>query len=331
MSDIAQYRPDQLAGIVSMEGSPFSHTAVLANALGIPAVVDTGEITELFEGETVAIDGYHGVVTLEPGPRLLAEYGKLIEQDQALQAEYMTLRDEPAVTTDGFRVVLLANTGLLADATPGLRRGAEGVGLYRSEIPFMIRTDFPSEDEQTEIYRQILAAYAPRPVTMRTLDVGGDKPLPYLEIDEEDNPGLGWRGIRFALDNKAVFLTQLRAMLRADCGSGNLRHHAADGDARRRGGRRACALLEEAIEQLQREGVAARRPRFGVMIEAPAAVALLDHLRAARRLRLDRLQRPLAVRARARPQQPAGGEPFRPSPPGGAAYRRGGGERRRGG
>jgi phosphotransferase system enzyme I (PtsI)/phosphotransferase system enzyme I (PtsP) len=276
VSDIGQFGPNQLVGIVSMEGSPYSHTAVLANALGIPAVVDTGEITELFEGETVAIDGYHGVITLEPGPRMLADYAKLIEQDQALQAEYMTLADEPAVTTDGFRVTLLANTGLLTDATPGLRRGAEGVGLYRSEIPFMIRSDFPSEDEQVEIYRQILAAYAPRPVTMRTLDVGGDKPLPYLELDEEENPGLGWRGVRFALDNKSVFMTQLRAMLRADLGSDNLRimvpmvTRVDEVDA-------SLALLDEAIWQLGREGVAVRRPRFGVMIEAPAAVALLDH------------------------------------------------------
>ena len=207
---------------------------------------------------------------------MLADYARLIEQDRALQAEYMTLADQPAVTTDGFRVTLLANTGLLADATPGLRRGAEGVGLYRSEIPFMIRSDFPSEDEQVEIYRQILVAYAPRPVTMRTLDVGGDKPLPYLELDEEENPGLGWRGIRFALDNKAVFLTQLRAMLRADQGSDNLQimvpmvTRVDEVDA-------TVALLNEAIEQLGREGVTVRRPRFGVMIEAPAAVALLDH------------------------------------------------------
>src|SRR5688572_8787373 len=269
VSDIAQYRPDQLAGLVSMEGSPYSHTAVLANALGIPAVVDTGEITELFENETIAIDGYHGVITLEPGPRLLADYAKLIEQDHALQAEYMTLAEQPAVTTDGFRVTLLANTGLLADATPGLRRGAEGVGLYRSEIPFMIRTDFPSEDEQTEIYSEILAAYAPHPVTMRTLDVGGDKPLPYLDIDEEDNPALGWRGIRFALDNKSVFLTQLRAMLRADCAYGNL-SIMVPMVTRVDELVASLALLEEAVDQLQSQGVAARRPRFGVMIEAPA-------------------------------------------------------------
>jgi phosphotransferase system enzyme I (PtsI)/phosphotransferase system enzyme I (PtsP) len=274
--DIGQYRSDQLAGIVSMEGSPYSHTSVLANALGIPAVVDTGEITELIEGETVAIDGYHGVVTLEPGPAMIADYARLIEQDRALQAEYMTLADQPAVTTDGFRVTLIANTGLLTDVTPGLRRGAEGVGLYRSEIPFMVRSDFPSEDEQVEIYRQILDAYAPRPVTMRTLDVGGDKPLPYLELDDEDNPSLGWRGIRFSLDNKAVFLTQLRAMLRSDCGHGNLSimvpmvTRVDEVDA-------SIALLNEAIEQLRREGVTVRRPRFGVMIEAPAAVALMDH------------------------------------------------------
>ena len=276
VTDIAHYRPERLAGIISMEGSPFSHTAVLAKALGIPAVVDTGEIADLGEDELVAIDGYHGVVTLEPGPVRITEYTKLIEQERQLQAEFLTLRDVPAVTTDGFRVVLLANTGLLADATPGLERGAEGIGLYRSENPFMVRADFPSEDEQAEIYGQILSTYAPRPVTMRTLDVGGDKPLPFLEFEEE-NPSLGWRGIRFALDNKAVFLTQLRAMLRANQGCGNLRillpmvTRVDEVTA-------SVELLEEALEQLRRSGVATARPPLGVMVETPAAAALLDHL-----------------------------------------------------
>jgi len=274
VGDIAHYRPDRLAGIISMTGSPFSHTAVLANALGIPAVMDTGEIADLCEGEVVALDGYHGVVTLEPGLVRLAEYGKLIEQEKLLDAELLTLRDEPAVTTDGFRVTLLANTGLLADSTPGLERGAEGIGLYRSEIPFMIRADFPSEDEQAEIYGQILATYAPRPVTMRTLDVGGDKPLPYLEFEEE-NPSLGWRGIRFTLDNKAVFLTQLRAMLRADVGRGNLRIllpmvtrvDEVTG---------TLDLLDAAVEELRGSGHQVWRPPVGIMVEAPAAIALLD-------------------------------------------------------
>jgi phosphotransferase system enzyme I (PtsI)/phosphotransferase system enzyme I (PtsP) len=276
VADIAHYRPDRLAGIVSMEGSPFSHTAVLANALGIPAVVNTGDIADLFEGETVALDGYHGIVTLEPGRVLLSEYGALIEQEKLLQAGFLALRDDPAVTLDGFRVALLANTGLLADATPGLERGAEGIGLYRSEIPFMIRSDFPSEDEQADIYGQILGIYAPRPVSMRTLDVGGDKPLPYLQFEEE-NPGLGWRGIRFTLDNKAIFLTQLRAMLRANLGRGNLRvllpmvTRVDEVTA-------SLELLDAAIEQLRQAGLETSRPPVGVMVEAPAAAALLDLL-----------------------------------------------------
>jgi phosphoenolpyruvate-protein phosphotransferase len=277
VTDVAHYRPERLAGIVSMQGSPFSHTAVLANALGIPAVVDTGEIADLGEGDTVAIDGYHGVVTFEPSAVRLAEYGKLIAQEKHLQAEFLALRDQPAVTTDGFRVTLLANTGLLADATPGLERGAEGIGLYRSEIPFMVRADFPSEDEQAELYGQILATYAPRPVTMRTLDVGGDKPLPYLDFEQEDNPGLGWRGIRFTLDNKAIFLTQLRAMLRANLGRDNLRillpmvTRVDEVTA-------SIELLEAAIEELRLSGLPVWRPPLGIMVEAPAAAALLDLL-----------------------------------------------------
>lgn len=276
VTDVAHWRPEQLAGIVSMLGSPFSHTTVLASALGIPAVVDTGEIPDLGEARQVALDGYRGVFTLDPSPLLLEEYANLIEQERRLQHDLLSLRDEPAVTSDGFRVALLANTGLLADVSPGLERGAEGIGLYRSEIPFMMHGSFPSEEEQYETYRHILTTYHPRPVSMRTLDVGGDKPLPYMEFAEE-NPGLGWRGIRFTLDNKPIFLTQLRAMLRANVGCGNLRIllpmvsrvDEVTGTA---------TLLDTAMAQLAEAGIEVERPPLGVMIEVPAAIALLDLL-----------------------------------------------------
>ncbi|MEJ2132732.1 MAG: phosphoenolpyruvate-utilizing N-terminal domain-containing protein, partial [Gammaproteobacteria bacterium] len=196
VTDIARFGPGQLAGIVSLRGSTLSHTAVLANARGIPAVMAVGALDHLVEGERAIVDGSLGLLFLNPTGSLVREYRRILDQAQALNRELLANKDLPASTTDGFRVRLLANTGLLADAAPGLANGAEGIGLYRSEIPFLAHATFPTEDEQYEIYREILALYHPHPVTMRTLDVGGDKTLPYMTFDEE-NPSLGWRGIRF--------------------------------------------------------------------------------------------------------------------------------------
>jgi len=273
VADIAAFPIGQLAGIVSVEGSALSHTAVLANALGIPAVMGVENIHEFADGETAIVDGYSGRVLLSPTEGVLKEYRSLLDRDRQLFEELEKLRDLPAVTPDGTRVHLYANTGLLADITPGLARGAEGIGLYRSEIPFLVRDSFPSEDDQHEVYRAVLEAYAGKPVTMRTLDVGGDKTLPYYPINE-DNPALGWRGIRFALDNSAVLMTQTRAMLRASSGLGNLsimlpmvsRMDEVD---------RFRAVLDSALEQLREEGIAVVRPRIGIMVEVPAAITLL--------------------------------------------------------
>ncbi|OZG72521.1 PTS sugar transporter [Hahella sp. CCB-MM4] len=274
ITDIAQFPPKFLAGIVCSSGSSLSHIAILANALGIPAVMGGGGInpSQIDHAEAV-IDGYRAVVVFNPVPNLRKEYRRLARQEAKFIKGLDELRELPAETPDGFRIKLYANTGLVADISPGLLRGAEGVGLYRSEIPFMLHESFPSEDEQVHIYRKILEAYAPNPVHMRTLDIGGDKNLPYFSFSEE-NPFLGWRGIRFTLDNTSIFLSQIRAMLRASEGLDNLKillpmvSHLDELKA-------FHGLLEEAVSQLRSAGIKVQRPPVGAMIEVPSAMVML--------------------------------------------------------
>jgi phosphotransferase system enzyme I (PtsP) len=187
------------------------------------------------------------------------------------------LRDIPCVTPDGTALSLWMNTGLRQDIAIALKSSAEGVGLYRTEIPFLMRSSFPTEDEQTVIYREQLQAFAPQPVTMRTLDIGGDKDLPYFPIEEE-NPFLGWRGIRISLDHPEIFLAQIRAMLRASEGLNNLRimlpmiSSVEELD-------RALELIDRAYDELlQEEGYSIERPAVGAMIEVPAAVYQVKEL-----------------------------------------------------
>ncbi len=273
VSDIASCDPDRLQGIVCYEGSSLSHTAVLANALGVPAVMGTGAIRNLSNGDELVVDGNTGQVILHPPSTVLGEFRRLQEAEQNLRGELAELVEQPATTTDGQRVRLFANTGLLADISPGIANGAEGVGLYRTEMPFMISDSFPSEDEQEAIYAQVLKAYAGRPVYMRTLDIGGDKPLPYFPI-REDNPALGWRGIRFCLDNSALLMTQLRAMLRAAGDADNM-HILLPMVSNTGEIIRFAELLDDALKQLAEEGISARRPPVGIMVEVPAAISLL--------------------------------------------------------
>ncbi len=277
IADLAEYPLHQIHGIICTQGSTLSHTAILANALGIPAVMGVEQFEpEQHKGATLIADGHRAECVLNPPVALLAEYRRMIDDEQRFMQGLERLRDQPAVTTDGFTVSLLTNTGLLADATPGLQRGAEGVGLYRSEIPFMIHDNFPTEQEQYMLYRKVLQAYAPRPVNMRTLDIGGDKQLPYFDITET-NPYLGWRGIRFSLDNAPLLISQIRAMLRADIDNGNLRllvpmiSRVDEIQSFRR-------YVEKAVEALNRDGQAVRMPEIGMMIEVPSAMLLLPRL-----------------------------------------------------
>tara|TARA_B110000503_G_scaffold32105_2_gene52173 strand:+ start:70332 stop:72572 length:2241 start_codon:yes stop_codon:yes gene_type:complete len=277
VSDIARVPMEFLAGIVCFQGSNLSHTAVLANALGVPAVMGVGEIKGIHNLDTLVVDGNAARVIVRPNPSVLTEYEQLLKAEQQLKGDLQVLRDLPALTVDGTIIQLYANSGLLADISPGLQAGAEGLGLYRTEIPFMVSDTFPSEDEQLGVYRHILEAYGTKPVHMRVLDIGGDKPLPYFPIKEE-NPALGWRGIRFCLDNSSLFMSQVRAMLRASEGRENLRIMLPMvGSTSELVG--FHALLNDALQQLQEEGINVSRPPVGIMVEVPAAISQLSSWR----------------------------------------------------
>jgi phosphotransferase system enzyme I (PtsP) len=268
---LAEVPREKLMAVVSASGSRSSHVAILARALGVPAVVGSTDLpTGRMEGHALVVDGYRGRVYLDPSEAVRNEYMRLAREEAVLVAGLEGLKDLPAETPDGVRIPLYANSGLISDVAPSLTSGAEGIGLYRTEFPFMIRDRFPGEEEQRRIYRQVLESYAPRPVVLRTLDVGGDKPLSYFPI-AEDNPFLGWRGIRITLDHPEIFLVQLRAMLRASAGLGNLRlllpmiSQLSEVDEAR-------ALVERAYQELVANGEDIAMPPLGVMVEVPSAV-----------------------------------------------------------
>ncbi len=276
---LAEVPATRIAGVISARGSSSSHVAILARAMGIPAVMGASDLAvSRVDGREVVADGYQGRVYVQPSAVVRREYARLVREQNRLSAELEELRDLPAETVDGQRVPLYVNTGLQADIGPSLRSGAEGIGLYRTEFPFMIREQFPGEDEQTAVYRHVLEAFAPRPVTLRTLDVGGDKALPYFPV-QEDNPFLGWRGIRITLDHPEIFLTQARAMLRAAIGLDNLQvllpmvtdlSEVAD----------ASRLLRQAYDELREEGAAVTWPKIGAMVEVPSTVYQAQELAA---------------------------------------------------
>ncbi|MGF1614379.1 MAG: phosphoenolpyruvate--protein phosphotransferase [Gammaproteobacteria bacterium] len=271
VGQVAGVPVEKLIGIVCMRGSGLAHIAILARVLGIPAVMGLGNLPlGRLHGSEIVVDGYQGRIYLRPSPAIREEFQRLANEEAELSAGLVELRSLPAETSDGARITLHVNAGLLSDIPPSLASGAEGVGLYRTEFAFMVREFFPGEDEQYRIYRKVLEAFAPRPVTMRTLDIGGDKPLPYLCV-KEDNPYMGWRGIRVSLDHPEIFLTQLRAMLRANVGLGNLRlllpmiSRVGEVDD-------AIGLLARAHQALVDEGLDSIKPQVGVMVETPSAI-----------------------------------------------------------
>jgi phosphotransferase system enzyme I (PtsP) len=270
-SMLGEVPKDKLAGLVSVLGSSNSHIAILARAMGIPTVMGAVDLPLIqMEGRDVIVDGYRGRIYTDPGPNLLHHFEEIYREEQELVKGLEAIKDLPCETRDGHRVSLWVNTGLMSDVVRSLERGAEGVGLYRTEIPFLLRDRFPSEEEQRKIYREQLEAFAPQPVTMRTLDVGGDKALPYFPINEQ-NPFLGWRGLRVTLDHPEIFLVQVRAMLKASEGLDNLRimlpmvASIAELDA-------AKKLIHRAFDELVEDGLKITMPQIGVMVEVPAAV-----------------------------------------------------------
>jgi phosphotransferase system enzyme I (PtsP) len=277
VSTLAEVPVERLVGLVSVRGSTLSHVAILARSLGIPAVLGLSDLpVARVDGSELVVDGYRGWIYVSPSQAVREEYRRLIGEERELTAELEELRDLPAVTLDGIRVPLFANAGLISDVIPSLRHGAEGIGLYRTEFPFMIRGRFPGEEEQRVIYRQVLEAFAPRPVVVRTLDVGGDKMLPYFPIHEE-NPFLGWRGIRVTLDHPEIFLIQLRAILRANIGLGNVRlllpMVSSVGEVDE-----AVRLIRRVHQELANELGEVPMPEIGVMVEVPSAIYQIEAL-----------------------------------------------------
>jgi phosphotransferase system enzyme I (PtsP) len=277
-TDLASVPLDKLTGIVSERGSGSSHVAILAHALGIPAVMGVTNLpyTQM-EGMNVVADGYSGKAYIDPKQNLLNELRLNIAEEKRITDSLKSLKDELAVTTDGYRVSLYVNSGLMSDHTPSLRSGAEGVGLYRTEVPFQIRESFPSEDDQYRIYRDVLKTFKGMPVVLRTLDVGGDKPLSYFPI-REDNPFLGWRGIRITLDHPDIFITQVRAMLRANVELGNL-HILLPMISGIQELDDALILIHRAKDEVEDElGQSLKFPRIGAMIEVPSSIYQIDEI-----------------------------------------------------
>jgi phosphotransferase system, enzyme I, PtsP len=271
-ADLAAVPRDRLAGFVSVKGSGTSHVAILAEAMGVPTVMGVEDLPmQLIDGKPMIIDGFQGSIITYPSKEQLKYYTKVAKEEAMLVEGLEELKDKRCITPDGHRIRLWVNTGLMTDVARSLDRGAEGVGLYRTEIHFMMNDAFPTEEEQRLIYREHLLAFAPKMVTMRTLDIGGDKALSYFPI-QEANPFLGWRGIRVTLDHPEIFVAQVRAMIRANEGiDAHLRimlpmvSSISEVDEAKR-------LISKCYEEVVEEGAVVKKPDVGVMIEVPAAV-----------------------------------------------------------
>ncbi len=278
---LAEFPRQHLAGIVSIKGSNNSHAAILARAMGVPAVMGLHKVSlNLLNEQDLFLDGYSGTVALNLTDTSRKEYQSLIDQEAVFQSKIAAEADKPSITLDGQRISLLVNTGLSATVEMEQFMQGDGVGLYRTEIPFMMRERFPSEQEQYELYHSLLSAHPSKEITMRTLDVGGDKPLSYFPI-HEDNPFLGWRGIRLTLDQSDIFLVQIRAMLRASIGLSNLNillpmvsSISEVIEAKR--------LIKQAFLEVkteaQEQGKLLSKPDVGVMLEVPAVIFQLPQL-----------------------------------------------------
>ncbi len=277
-TDLASVPLDRLAGIVSERGSGSSHVAILAHALGVPAVMGVANLPyRQMEGLSVVADGYSGKAYIDPKQQLLGELKQYIAEEERIADGLSALKNKPAVTSDGYRVSLFVNSGLMSDHTPSLMSGAEGVGLYRTEVPFQVRESFPSEDDQFRIYREVLKTFEGKPVVLRTLDVGGDKPLSYFPI-REDNPSLGWRGIRITLDHPDIFITQVRAMMRANVGLDNL-HILLPMISSLQELDDALILIHRAKDEIEEElQQPLQFPRVGAMIEVPSSIYQIDEI-----------------------------------------------------
>jgi len=277
-SDTATLNRENIAGFVTEKGSKTSHTAIMARALGIPAIVGLEGITANLEsGCTILMDGYSGKIFLNPTPATKAAYRLLAEEKEHVEEGLESLRGSDPVTWDGRRITLAANIEIPEELDEVAASGAEGIGLYRTEFLYFNRTVPPDEEEQYAVYRQVAERVAPHPVIIRTLDIGGDKPTECLELDHEENPFLGCRAIRFCLRHPEIFKTQLRAILRAGMhGNVKMMFPMISGLEELL---HAKALLAEAAAELCAAGKPFREDvELGLMIEVPSAAIMAGML-----------------------------------------------------
>jgi len=267
----AQLDKNLILGIATDQGSQTSHSAILARSLGLPAVTGLKDVTRRVRaGQQALLDGYNGQLIVNPSPSTLFEYGQRIRKRRVLDVKLAELREAPAATLDGARVTLSANIESKDEVEEVIRNGAEGVGLFRTEYLFLGRRRLPAEEEQYEAYREVAERLRPHPVIIRTLDIGGDKMIAVHDAAPEHNPFLGWRAIRICLQERDMFRTQLRAILRAAAvGNVKMMYPMISGIDELN---QANALLQECKEELRDEGVAFRPDiEVGIMIEVPSA------------------------------------------------------------
>lgn len=279
-SDMASLDHEQIRGIVTEAGEKNSHAVIMAKSLGIPALVGAkGAVRLVAPEDRLILDANSGTLYINPGDKITKEYRRLEDDCNRQLHQLEEFRTLPALTLDGHRLSLRANIGLVSDVIIAQNNGAEGVGLYRTEFPYMARGQFPDRNDQYLLYRKVIEGFKDQPVTIRTLDIGGDKALPYFSPPKEDNPFMGWRSVRVSLDNRDIFRTQIEAILMAGHhGQVKMLFPMISGMEEVR----ACKqVIEEARQNLRREDIAhAEKIPLGVMIEVPAAVKLARPLAA---------------------------------------------------
>lgn len=274
---LAELPEQQLAGVIVRDGATHSHSAILVRAMWIPAIMGADIQPELLHNRMLILDGYRGEIFIEPEPFIMQEYRQIIDEERVLSQLAEEQLEQQAVLKNGESISVQLNAGLSIKYEQRISVGIDGVGLYRTEIPFMLQSGFPSEDEQKNRYREILSFFPNKPVVLRALDIGADKQLPYMPINEE-NPCLGWRGIRILLDQPEIFLIQLRAMLKANLEFKNLKillPMVTSIDEIEE----AKALLLRACAEVSREmKCECILPPVGIMLEVPSLVFMLPQL-----------------------------------------------------
>lgn len=275
---LAEIPIEQLAGVIVRDGATHSHSAILIRAMGIPAIMGADIEPSLLHNRLLILDGYRGEIFIEPENIIAQEYRQIIEEEKVLSRLAEGTLQQQAELLDGETVSIQLNAGLSLKYEQKINQSVDGIGLYRTELPFMLQNAFPSEDEQKLLYQEMLQLFPDKPVVLRTLDIGADKQLPYMPINEE-NPCLGWRGMRIMLDQPEIFLIQLRAMLRANAQSNNLKillpmvTSIDEVDEALKLIQRAKQEVELFLEQ------SISLPPIGVMLEVPSLVFLIPQLR----------------------------------------------------